>query len=119
VLPPPQVTEQEPVQVTWQVEPSLHETLPLGPTVTVQVDPPAQSMLHDSSQVPLQTLSEVQASEQLPAPQLDSLKSQASPAGQVQLAPVQSGGMPPSLPQPASSTNGRPRTRAMVRMASL
>jgi len=51
-----QLTEQEPVQVTSQVVPVSHETLPLAPTVTRQVDMPSQVTLHEAPQVPVQTL---------------------------------------------------------------
>ena len=49
-----QPTEHWPVQVTWQVAPSPQVTLPLWPTVTVQVDLFAHSMVHESPQVPAQ-----------------------------------------------------------------
>jgi hypothetical protein len=92
-----QLTEQLPVQVTWQVDPLAQFTLPLGPTVTVQVDVLEQLMLQDSAQLPVQTFWSMQASEQLPMPQLLSLKPQDSPFGHVQLVPVQEGtGSPPS-----------------------
>lgn len=52
----PQLTEQVPVQVTWQVAPAAQETLPLAPTVTLQVDSPAQLTLHDWPQVPVHSL---------------------------------------------------------------
>jgi hypothetical protein len=51
-----QLTEQEPVQVMWQVELPLHETLPLAPTVAVHVELPVQSTLQESRQAPLQSV---------------------------------------------------------------
>ncbi len=78
---PEQLTEQLPVQVTWQVELEPQETLPLLPTVTVHSDDSQltlplspvvrlqllfalQSALHEPAQVPVQVLAPVQASEQ-------------------------------------------------------
>jgi hypothetical protein len=91
------------LHVTWHVEPSVHEMLPLAPSVTVHVDPPLQSMLHDWLQVPEQSFLLVQASEQLPpAPQLFAVKSQLAPVGQLQLAPVQVTGI--ELPEPQAAT---------------
>lgn len=52
----PHVTEQSATHFTLQVEPSLQLTLPLLPTVAEQLELPAQEMLHDSPQVPLQWL---------------------------------------------------------------
>lgn len=91
---PAQLTEHEPVQVTWQVEPDLHETLPLGPTVGEQVAPVPQSRLQELPQVPSQVLISAQLSVQLPpsTPQLVSLNRQESPVPQLQLAPVQASG---------------------------
>jgi hypothetical protein len=67
-----QLTEQEPSQTTLQVEPALQDTLPLSPTVTLQVDfsqltlplvprvsaqvLELQSALHDLPQLPAQSL---------------------------------------------------------------
>jgi hypothetical protein len=45
--PPAQLTEHWPVQETWHVEPPEQEMLPLAPSVTVHVDCPLQSTLHD------------------------------------------------------------------------
>ena len=79
----------------------MHERLPLAPSVTVQVDSPLQSMLHDWLQVPEQSFLLVQASEQLPpAPQLFAVKSQLAPVGQLQLAPVHVTGIELPEPQP-------------------
>ena len=47
-----QLTEQDPVQVIWQVALPLHVTLPLGPTVVVHVELLAQFRLHDSVHAP-------------------------------------------------------------------
>ena len=51
-----QLTEQQPVQVMWQVELPLHETLPLAPTVAVHVELPVQSTLQESRHAPLHTV---------------------------------------------------------------
>ncbi len=47
-----QLTEHEPVQVTWQVAPE-QLTLLLGPTVREHSLPSMQEALHDLPQVPL------------------------------------------------------------------
>jgi hypothetical protein len=100
-----QLTEHEPVQVTWQVEPPAQEMLPLAPRVTSQVDPPPQPMLHDSPQVPEQLLWSAQLSEQLPVgPQLDCVNPQLICAGHMQLAPEQVRLLLASPPQ-ADATN--------------
>ena len=49
-----QLTEHEPVHVTWQVELPLHETLLLAPTVVVHSEFPVQSTLQESRQAPAQ-----------------------------------------------------------------
>ena len=49
-----QLTEHEPVQVMWQVEFPLHETLALLPTVAVHTELPVQSTLHESRHIPAQ-----------------------------------------------------------------
>ena len=56
VDPDEQLTEHEPVQLMWQVEFPVHDTLPLGPSISVHVDPDAQLALQDWAQLPLQTL---------------------------------------------------------------
>ncbi len=59
-----QLTEQEPVQMMWQV--ALEQlTLLLGPTVSEQVLPSVQLALQDSPQVPPQDPSAGHCSEQL------------------------------------------------------
>lgn len=63
-VPPVQLTEQDPVQVTWHVA-SAQLTLPLAPTVMVQVLPLAQDALHDRPHVPLQLALPAHWSEQL------------------------------------------------------
>lgn len=108
-----QLTEQEPVQVIWQVELPLHETLPLGPTVVVQVELPVQLKLHESRHSPLHAVWFSHEREQLPAspPQVPALKAQLVPELHEQLAPLHVGGGaeldPPQAP-----------TRATTRMAS-
>lgn len=87
VFEPVQLSEHDPVQLTWQVEPPVHDTLPLGPTMTLQVEPPPQSMLHDCAQLPEQMLRSEQLSEQLADPQLDCVKLHVEPCRQLQLAP--------------------------------
>jgi len=86
------VTEQAPVQVMWQTEPSSQVTLPLSPTVRSQVEPPLQSTLHESPQVPVQSLKPPQSRLQLWLSQVEPLRSHELFAGQLQLEPVQSGG---------------------------
>jgi hypothetical protein len=101
-----QLTEQEPVQVMWQVELPLQLTLPLGPTVVVQVELLAQFRLHESVHAPEQAVWFSQESEQLPAspPQIAALKSQLIPELHVQLAPVQAGGGAEEDPPQAERT---------------
>jgi hypothetical protein len=86
-----QLTEQPPVQVTSQAEPSLQEMLPLAPSVTAHEASTPQSMLHESPHVPLHLASLPQASEQLP-PHVSVVKSHEVAASQAQLVPVQAGG---------------------------
>jgi hypothetical protein len=89
-----QLTEQEPVHVMWQTALPLQVTLPLGPTVVVQVELLAQLRLHESVQAPEQSVWFSQESEQLPAlpPQVLALNAQLVPELQLQLAPEQTGG---------------------------
>lgn len=99
----PQLTEHELVQVTLQVDPSAHVTLPLSPTVSVHValslHPTLQDFPHDPSHVEVAS----HESEQLPPwPQSASVNAHDVPAAQLQLAvPLQVGGGVP-LPQAAS-----------------
>ena len=51
-----QLTEQDPVQVMWQMALPLHVTLPLGPRVVVQVELLAQFKLHESAHAPEQVV---------------------------------------------------------------
>jgi hypothetical protein len=51
-----QLTEQDPVHTIWQVAPPVHVTLPLGPTVRLQVEKAAQLALQDCPQLPEQEL---------------------------------------------------------------
>lgn len=86
--------------MTWQVEPPAQVTLPLFPTVSAQVDAPLHSALHDSPQAPLQVVWSVHLSEQLWPSQALPPRSQVEFAGQLQLDPLQVGGLPlESLPQ--------------------
>lgn len=91
------------MQVTWQVDPPLQVTLPLFPTVVVQVEPLPQSMLQEASQLPVHVLWSEHARVQLPVvPHVLCANPHADPGGHEQLAPVQDGGfvvVPPSLPQ--------------------
>ncbi len=80
----------------------MQSTLPLAPTVTVQVDP-LQFTLHDSSHEPSQVLPLLQSIEQLAiSPQLACSKAQLSPCGQAQLAPVHETCMGPLSPPHAA-----------------
>jgi len=106
-----QLTEQLPVQVTWQIELPLQDTLPLAPTVGAQVEFPVQSTLQDSRQLPLQLVWFEQVRLQLPAsdpPQVAAEKAQLPPELHEQLAPLQVGAGVEELPQapapPASIT---------------
>jgi hypothetical protein len=101
-----QLTEQDPVHVMWQVALPLHVTLPLGPTVVVQVELLAQFRLHESVHAPEQVVWFSQDSEQLPAspPQVPALNAQLIPELQVQLAPVQTGGGAEEDPPQAQRT---------------
>lgn len=103
-----QLTEQPPVQVTSQAEPSLHEMLPLAPSVTAHEAFAPQSTLHDSPQVPLHLASLPQARVQLP-PQVCVVKSHEVAASQAQLAPVQVGGgfVLETPPQPVAKASRR------------
>ena len=49
-------SEHESVQRMSQTDPPEHVTLPLGPSVSSQVEPPTQSTRHDAPQVPLHSL---------------------------------------------------------------
>lgn len=116
-----QLTEHEPVQVMWQVELPLHETLPLAPSVVVQTELSVQLRLHESRQAPAQLVWFAQESEQLPAspPQVPAVKAQLIPELHEQVAPVQAGGGvgveldPPHAPRPRKRT----RTGSRVRMS--
>lgn len=102
-----QLTEQEPVQVMWQVALPLHVTLPLGPTVVVQVELLAQFRLHESVHAPEQVVWFSQEREQLPAspPQSPAVNAQLIPELQLQLAPLQTGGGAEEDPPQAQRTN--------------
>jgi hypothetical protein len=103
LAPPPQLTEHSPVQVMWHVDFGPQLTLPLLPTVRVQVEPSAQLALQDSPQVPLQVAWLAHWREQLFCSQALPLRSQVELAAQLQLVPVHEGGSPAaSLPQWAS-----------------
>lgn len=113
-----QLTEQEPVQVTWQVEPSLQLTLPLLPTVTSQVAPLPQSILHEAPQLPVHMLWSPQLSVQLSPEQLLPPRSQACPLGHEQLVPVHVGGgavVWPLPPQPSGNIiTRRPKKASFI-----
>lgn len=95
------------MQVMWQMALPLHVTLPLGPSVVVQVELLAQFKLHESVHAPEQVVWFSQESEQLPAaaPQLPALNSQLIPELQVQLAPEQTGGGADDDPPQAQRNN--------------
>jgi hypothetical protein len=111
--------EQEDGHVIAHVDPATQDTLPLWPTVAVQVAFAPHSTLHDLPHVPLQVAEDEQRSEQLSAPSHDP-KLQAEPVGQLQDAPVQvalvSAGLVLSLPQATPSTkNASAGMRSFVR----
>ena len=93
VAPAPQLTEHELVQATEQLPSVPHDTLPLSPTVTWQLEFGWQLMLQD-----------------LPH---ELLKSHWAPDAQVQLAPEQLGGtlVPFELPPPHADAH---KTRIQV-----
>ena len=146
--PPSQLTEQLLVQVTSHVAPAPHETLPLLPTlrvqlafsheklalspaVTLQVLPFLQSPLHDLLQVASHLPLLRHDSEQLLPPSqaltCEALKVQSNPAEQVQLLPVQGQPGPGqaeavcALPHPCSNpANAKAKmTKNPHRMAEL
>jgi hypothetical protein len=111
-----QLTEQLPVQVTWQMELPLHDTLPLAPTVGEQVELPVQSTLQESRQLPAQLVWFEQVRLQLPAspPQLAAENAQLPPELQLQLPPEQVGGgveEPPQAQSPEVSATIRPNRK--------
>jgi hypothetical protein len=140
VVPVSQLTLQPgAVQVTAQVAPAVHETLPLGPTLTVQLEavqvklplpeavrsqvlPPPHSALHELPQVPVQVFLSLHASEhELPLASQPvavlPVQSQVAPEAQVQALPVQAQSPPGQVavdfePQ-AASKNVRTRARRM------
>ena len=65
VDPPPQLSEQLPTHLMWQVAPPEQSTLALLPTVIAQVDDPVHLRLHDSPHWPVQSFVFAQSSEQL------------------------------------------------------
>ena len=67
LAPAPQLSEQEPVHVMLHVDPGAHVTLPLSPTVAVQLAPVAHCTLHDFPHAPVQLEDSLQTSEQLSA----------------------------------------------------
>jgi len=111
VVPASQLGLHAPLQAMWQVEPEVHEMLPLGPSVAVQVArsqvtlplapvvsehalPPLQFALQEPAQVPVQVFPSRQEREQLPPAALqpvaaDAVQSQVAPGWQVQALPVQ------------------------------
>lgn len=111
----PQLTLQLAVHATWQSAPSPQDTLPLAPTVTSHVESGAQLMLHDSAQVPRQTLAPSHASEQLPpAPQVLGVKSHVVPPAHEQLAPEHVGAR--ALLQPPAQSAA---TAAIIAVATI
>jgi hypothetical protein len=118
VEPPPQLTEQLPVHVMWQVAPPEQSTLALLPTVIVHIDCPVHLRLHDSPHWPVQSLPLLQSREQLLS-QVPAPRSHAWLAGQLQDAPLQVGGLPLLLLlQAAIVAEVRRNNRARVRMTS-
>jgi hypothetical protein len=111
VAPSAQLIEQPATQETLQVDPALHERLPLAPSVIMQLDCSLQSTLHDSPHAPPQVDCAPHASVQL-APQVCVVTSQLPLAGQAQVAPVQLGGLVDTPPQPTTPrTSRRTETR--------
>ncbi len=91
-----QLTEQgEAEQVTLHVEFPVQDTLPLAPTVTVQVECDAQLIVHEAPHVPVHVLWSVQLMEQLVGPHVLELNEQDCPLVQVHVDPLQVGGGAP------------------------
>ena len=101
VAPSAQLIEQPPTHETLQVEPALHEMLPLAPNVIAQLACSPQSTLHESPQAPSQVDCALQASVQL-APQVCVVTLQVPLAGQAQVVPVHAGGLVDTPPQPSA-----------------
>jgi hypothetical protein len=90
--------EQVSRQRISQVEPSVQVTLLLGPTVMMQVEPPAQSRLHEEPHSPVHSLSSTQSSEQLFCSHEVPSVLQAEPGSHEHEVPLHVGGGGPSLP---------------------
>jgi hypothetical protein len=119
IEPPEQLSEHDPVHLTWHSDAPVHVTLLFGPTVTTHVDMSSQSMWQDASQVPTHTFWLSQASKQLALPpHVSCVKSQAFPPGHEQLPAVQLGNtvessIEYSFPQPRQPAASRtPRITA-------
>lgn len=112
LAPSAQLIEQPATQEILQVDPALHEMLPLAPKVIVQLACSPQSALHESPQAPPQLACAPQARVQL-APQVWVVTSQLPFAGQAQVVPVQAGGFVDTPPQPVAQTTSR-TIKAMV-----
>ena len=110
---PLQFREQESVHCTLHVEPSLQSMLALVPTTRSHVEPPLQSTLQDEPQVPVHSLSSAHSSVQLLPLHPELPMSQAAPAGQEHVDPVQSGGGGDSLPQAPRRDKVRMSRRCM------
>ena len=110
VEPPEQFSEQLPVHVMLHVAPPEQSTLALAPTVMSHVDEPVHLRLHDSPQEPAQSLLFAQSSEQL-LPHVAAEISQAAPDGQLQVEPLQVGGVPVPPPPHATRTETRIEAR--------
>ncbi len=108
VEPPPQLTEQLPVHVMWQVAPPEQSTLALGPTVIVHEEVPVHLRLHDEPQAPVQSFMFAQSSVQL-APHVPSEIEHDWPEGHVHDAPVHFGALP-LLPHANKETKKMIRT---------
>ena len=113
VAPAPQLTEHELVQATEQLPSVPHDTLPLSPTVTWQLEFGWQLMLQDLPHEPEQLLWSEHSSVQLDDEPHELLKSHWAPDAQVQLAPEQLGGtlVPFELPPPHADAH---KTRIQV-----
>lgn len=91
------------MQEILQVDPALHEMLPLAPRVIEQLACSPQSTLQESPQAPPQVDCAPHASVQL-APQVCAVTSQLPLVGQAQVLPVQAGGLVDTPPQASADT---------------
>jgi hypothetical protein len=128
-----QESEHEPLQVTWQVAPLVHEMLPLLPTVSVQAEPTQSKLalsaavrvqvlpirqppLHEAPQAPMQVAFVPQVKEQLPCMALQPVEVQVPFAAQVHIVEVAQMHCGPGHGVPCGAEEPHPAARAMSRI---